>query len=189
MQSFRFSLERVLSWRRTEREREEAQLATLLAERHRLESLRQQILGAWERAGRELVAAGRVDGGELAALAGYRTRLEKERISNERDRAASTERIEAQRARVTAAHRRFRLLEKLRGRRLEEWQSAWNREMESFASEAFLARWRKPTETRADARGENPARASSAGKLMLPSDSDDQRLQERTDARGRAYRG
>ena len=188
MQSFRFSLERVLSWRRTEREREEAQLATLLAERHRLESLRQQILGAWERAGRELVAAGRVDGGELAALAGYRTRLEKERISNERDRAASAERIDAQRAQVTAAHRRFRLLEKLRGRRLEEWHSAWNREMESFASEAFLARWRHRAGN-AGARGENPARASSAEALMLPSDSADQRLQERTDARGRAYRG
>jgi len=41
------------------------------------------------------------------------------------------------------AQRRARLLEKLRGRRLEEWRMAGDREMENFAGEAFLARWRK----------------------------------------------
>jgi flagellar export protein FliJ len=153
LKNFRFSLERVLSWRRTELEREEASLAPLLAERSRLETAGQRILADLARAGRELVAAGPVDGSDLSALAGYRARLEKERTANERDRAGSTESIALQRARVTEAHRRFRLLEKLRGRRLEEWRAGWNREMESLASEAFLARWHGRARKRPDACG------------------------------------
>jgi hypothetical protein len=51
------------------------------------------------------------------------------------------EQIAARQARIVEARRRARLLEKLRGRRLEEWRIAGEREMENFAAEAFLARW------------------------------------------------
>jgi flagellar export protein FliJ len=163
MRSFRFSLERVLSWRGTELEREEAQLAARLAERNRLDTVRIQILAARERAGRELVTAGRVDGSDLAALAGYRASLDKDRAANEQHRTESAKGIEAQRERVTAAHRRFRLLEKLKARRLQEWHSAWNREMENFASEAFLSRWRNRIETGPGARTKIRHRLSPSG--------------------------
>ncbi len=141
MQNFRFALERVLIWRRSAFAAEEARLGPLVAEQKRLDTARQEILAGWERAGRELLAGGRIDGSDLAALSGYRARLERDRTANERERAEARERMVLQRERIIEAHRRFRLLEKLRSRRMEEWRVASNREMENFASEAFLARW------------------------------------------------
>jgi len=39
------------------------------------------------------------------------------------------------------ARRRFRLLEKLKERRLAEWQKVQERELDQIASESFLAKW------------------------------------------------
>jgi len=142
MQSFEFRLERILSWRRKEFEAEEARLGLLVAEQKRLEAAGREILAAWDRAGTELLARGRVDGGDLAALGGFRVRLERDLEANARQRQEAAERLAGQQARVMEAHRRVRLLEKLRHRKLEEWRIAWNRELENFAGESFLARWR-----------------------------------------------
>jgi len=142
MQSFRFPLERILSWRRNEFEAEEAKLGQLVAEQKRLEEARREMLAARDRAGSQLLAAGSLDGGDLAALGGFRARLERDLEANARRRQEAGERLAAQQARVIAAHRRVRLLEKLRQRQLDEWRTGWNRETENFAGEAFLARWR-----------------------------------------------
>jgi flagellar export protein FliJ len=141
MRSFRFPLESALKWRGAQLLAEEARLMPLVAERTRLDALRDEITAARERAQRELFAGGPVDGGELAALAGYRARLEKERTAVERQSAQCRENMAAQRARVVEAHRRLRLMEKLRERRLKEWRTAAERETEALASEAFLAQW------------------------------------------------
>jgi len=142
MRSFQFSLERVLSWRRTELRAEEARLAPLVAERHRLETAHLEIVRAHGRAREDLLSAGTVDGAELGALAHYRARLEKQKTVMEQKALQCGEQIAAQQTRIVEAQRRARLLEKLRGRRLEEWRIAGEREMENFAGEAFLARWR-----------------------------------------------
>jgi hypothetical protein len=39
------------------------------------------------------------------------------------------------------ARRRFRLLERLKERRHEDWRLARDRELEELASESYLARW------------------------------------------------
>jgi hypothetical protein len=143
MQSFRFSLEKVLSWRRTELQAEEARLAGLFAERSRLDAARAGVRFARDSAGKRLLEAGGIDGIELASLSGYRHRLENELIALDRQRAQSGEAILKQRARVVEFHRRVRLLEKLKDRRLGEWRLAWQRETDSLASEAFLARWHR----------------------------------------------
>jgi len=142
MQSFQFRLEQILRWRRKEFEAEEARLGPLLAEQKRLEAARREILAARDRAGRELMATRRVDGSDLAALGSFRVRLERDLEANARERREAAERLAGQQARVMEAHRRVRLLEKLRHRKLEEWRVTWNRELENFAGEAFLARWR-----------------------------------------------
>lgn len=141
MQNFRFPLDRVLSWRQKQLEGEQARLVLLVAEQERLEATRLAILAAWEWAGRQMLAAGSMDGSDIAALGGYRARLEREREANERQQKDARERIVGQRMRVVEACRRVRLLEKLRLRKLDEWRVAWNREIENFAGEAFLARW------------------------------------------------
>jgi hypothetical protein len=39
------------------------------------------------------------------------------------------------------ARRRFRLLERLKDRRMAEWKQAGDREIEEVAAESYLARW------------------------------------------------
>jgi flagellar export protein FliJ len=146
MKNFTFRLERVLGWRRAAFTVEEARLGPLLAEEARLQTAREARLAAHERAGRDILVGGAVDGSELAALGGYRARLERELASLGRESAAARERVSTQRVRMVEAHQRVRLLEKLRSRRLEEWHVAAGREIESFASEAFLARWGRSLE-------------------------------------------
>ena len=142
MRSFKFSLERVLGWRRLELRTEEARLAPLLAESCRLSAAHLEILSANERAQRDLLSSGPVDGAQLEALAHYRARLEKHKTLVEQKAQQCREQIVAQQVRIVESQRRTRLLEKLRGRRLEEWRIAGEREMENLAGEAFLARWR-----------------------------------------------
>ena len=144
MQNFRFSLDKVLSWRQTELQAEEARLAALFAERSRLDAARAQIRTARETAGSRMLQAGTIDGMDLASLSGFLRRLDNELIALDRQRAQSAEVILKQRARVVEFHRRVRLLEKLKDRRLGEWRLAWQRETDSLASEAFLARWHRP---------------------------------------------
>ena len=143
MQNFRFSLEKILSWRRTELQAEEARLAALFAERSRLDGAREQIRAARDSASSRLIEAGTIDGADLASLSGFLRRMENELIALDRQRAQSGEAILKQRVRVVEFHRRVRLLEKLKDRRLGEWRLAWQRETDSLASEAFLARWHR----------------------------------------------
>jgi flagellar biosynthesis chaperone FliJ len=144
MQKFQFSLERVRSWRRTELQAEEARLAPLVAERQRLEAAQREIALARRQADRDLLEANSVQGCELEALARFRVRLENQKSAVEGELAAWRDRMARQSARILEAHRRLRLLDKLRERRLGEWRAGWDREIETLASEAFLARWRTP---------------------------------------------
>jgi flagellar export protein FliJ len=142
MQTFQFRLERILSWRRKEFEAEKARLGPLMAAQKRLDTVQREIAAAWDRAGRELLAGGPVCGTDLAALGGFRARLARDLEANARQRQQGAEKMAIQQGRVIEADRRVRLLEKLRHRRLDEWRAAWDRELENFAVEAFLARWR-----------------------------------------------
>jgi flagellar export protein FliJ len=144
MQTFQFRLERILSWRRKEFEAEKVRLGPLMAAQKQLEAVQREIAAAWDRAGRELLSGGPVYGTDLVALGGFRARLERDLEANARQRQEGAEKIAVQQGRVIEADRRVRLLEKLRHRRLDEWRAAWDRELENFAGEAFLARWRAP---------------------------------------------
>jgi len=144
MQKFHFSLEKILGWRRTELQAAEAGLAPLVAEWRGLEAARHEIAMGRAQADRDLLQGASVDGSELEALARYRLRIENQKSAIERDLADCRERTARQNALIIEAHRRLRLLEKLKARRLAEWHVQWEREMETFASEAFLARWKPP---------------------------------------------
>ncbi len=105
MRGFQFSLERVLSWRRTELRSEEARLGPLVAERGRLEAARAEIVRAHVHAREELLASGPVNGAELEALAHYRAHLEKQKLAVEEKARQCRERIAAQQARIIEAQR------------------------------------------------------------------------------------
>jgi broad specificity phosphatase PhoE len=84
-----------------------------------------------------------VEACDLAALESYRLHVARQKERLRKERADCQERIAAERAQVLKAERDVRLLEKLREKRLGEWQAAADREMEALASELFLAKWRR----------------------------------------------
>ena len=57
------------------------------------------------------------------------------------DPTDGAERMAAGRSAMLEARRRFRLLERLKQRRLEDWRLAGDKELEELASESYLARW------------------------------------------------
>jgi len=145
MTAFRFPLQKALEWRQTQLELAEA-------------CLRQQsaALAQWDRARAEMEAAGiraevevrdwsPVAGRDLAALGAFRLRVRRREKEIDAQRLACRQELAVREAAMLEARRRCRLLERLKERRLAEWQSASNRELEALASESFLARWTRRT--------------------------------------------
>jgi hypothetical protein len=82
-----------------------------------------------------------VSGRDLSALAGYRRYVQAHGRKLETQRAEAQKQLEAQQNAMLEARRRCRLLERLKERRLSEWQFACDRELDQLASESFLALW------------------------------------------------
>jgi flagellar export protein FliJ len=141
MTTFAFRLERVLRWRQAKLDLEQFALSRLLAESARWDALLAKLENAGAEAVTQVLSAGPVRGGDLGALAGYQQRLGRQR-QHALDRRRECERkMEQQRARLLAARREYRLLERLRQVRRAEWETAVNREFEALAAETYLARW------------------------------------------------
>ena len=148
MKIFTFRLESVLRWRRAQLEAEEFALSQLAVERSGWDGVIEKIETALVQSRSGVLSSAKISGGDLAALSGYLTRMERERqVSFERRRGCD-KKIEVQRTRLLAARREFRLLEKLRQLRREEWEAAVNREFEALSAESFLARFPQRTVNR-----------------------------------------
>src|SRR5262245_9081993 len=133
MKAFRFRLDRVLDWRRTELEMEETRLKQLRAASVALDREKAALESSRETAGRDLLERASVYGADLQLLSGFNlavkrqcTRLDEKR--READTAAA-----AQQQKLLEARRRLRLLENLRERRLAEWTYQTERQMEADA--------------------------------------------------------
>lgn len=141
MQKFRFPLARVLEYRQLESAREKEKLSVLAAERagivQKLEQVfeeRRRSLGAPATAGAELLVA------ELASRRQYAGFLDRVEAHVRNEIARVDEAIAAQRLVLVEAERRCSLLEKLRDKRLAEWQSAVDHELEELAADAHRAK-------------------------------------------------
>jgi hypothetical protein len=141
MNSFRFPLQKALDWRRTQLELEEARYKQQSAELAALDRLRADIEASGIRVEVEVRAWDKLGGSDLAALDHFRLRLKKERVRIADQRIAAARKVTEQQEKMMEARRRCRLLERLRDRRLTEWQSANDKELESLATESYLARW------------------------------------------------
>jgi len=140
MIAFRFRLEKVLAWRRRQLEVAEIDFKREAA-----------ALAEIERASAELEASGirtevevrqwtPLTGRELAALSGFRVHLERRAKELAARRVEQAARLAERERALLEARRRCRLLERLRERRLAEWQAASAAELEQAASESHLAR-------------------------------------------------
>jgi hypothetical protein len=166
MKTFTFRLESVLRWRRAQLEAEEFALSQLAVERAGWDGVIEKIETALVQSRAGVLSSANLSGGDLAALAGYLKRMERERqVSFERRRECD-KKIEQQRARLLAARREFRLLEKLRQLRRDEWEATVNREFEALSAESYLARFAQRTVNRREpsqaphAKGTEPGRRS-----------------------------
>jgi hypothetical protein len=139
MTPFRFRLARVLSWYSKQCDLEEGRLhvcsAGVLetaAEITRLQHARAALES-------EMVRSISPNAAELVAMELYRERTKRDEIRLQEEFQKRQRALEAQRAVLEAARRRFRLLEKLRERRLSEYVVAADQELEELAADAFRA--------------------------------------------------
>jgi flagellar export protein FliJ len=137
---FQFRLQPVLDLRAAQLDTEEMRLRQLLELRARLDRAIADT-EAVRQAEEEKVRGGPVMGAELWALAAWREAARETAARLAAERRKQDGEIAAQRERIAAARRRCRLLERLRERRLTEWDAENQRRLEEFAAEAYLARW------------------------------------------------
>lgn len=141
MKDFRFRLQKVLEWRRTELDLEQARLEQQIQELRKLDSERADIEAAGIRSEFEVRAWRPLTGSDLTALAAFRRHLIGKERHIEARREAARRNLESRKTAVIEARRRCELLERLKQRRQEEWQAASDREMEQVAAESYLARF------------------------------------------------
>ncbi len=145
MRRFVFPLERVLEWRRARAEIERLALERLLGDWRRLREAAAELEAALARSRRalsEAAAAGQaIESGTLAALEEFAAGAKSHQRALRLRQSELGRQVEAQRERLAAARRDFRLIEKLRERARAAWERDGARELEKLASELHLARW------------------------------------------------
>jgi flagellar export protein FliJ len=141
MNAFRFPLERVLGWRRTELEVEEHKFQQLLAAVAAVDREMADLAATRVQAETTVREWSPLSGSDLAALGSFRLYALKKNTELAARRVVCAKRVADGRNAMLEARRRFRLLERLRERRYEEWRLAGDKELEDLASESYLARW------------------------------------------------
>ena len=141
MTSFRFPLQKVLDWRRTQLELEEISFKQQLMAVADLDRTRAELEAAGMKAETQVRGWGSLAGGDLAALGRFRLDLKQKDSEIAARRVECQRSLETQQRTMLEARRGCRLLERLKDRRLAEWTSARDHELEELASESFLARW------------------------------------------------
>jgi hypothetical protein len=141
MNNFRFHLQKVLEWRQTQLELEEAKFKQQLAAVAELDRARAALEAAGIRAEVQVREWRPVAGRDVTALGGYRLHVMAREQEIAGQRANRQTALDTQEGVMLEARRCCRLLERLKERRREEWQAAGNRELEELASECFLAGW------------------------------------------------
>ncbi|HWR51708.1 MAG TPA: hypothetical protein VN428_11410 [Bryobacteraceae bacterium] len=148
MKRFQFRLQTALDWRSRRKEIEQARLQVLLEELGGTEAALRRISEGAVDAQNETYSAGQIAPGALTALERHRAHLQRERARVLERRVDCEKNVAAQRERLIEAERAVRLLEKLKERRLTEWNVEANKELESLTAESFMARWSRSTRSR-----------------------------------------
>jgi hypothetical protein len=141
MQRFQFPLQRILDWRRTQLEIEEGKFRQRGEALAAVDRARAELEAQVVHTEREVRRWDSVGGADLRALDEYRKYVRAEEARLAADRAERARAVAAQQAAMLEARRRFRLLERLKDRRLAEWKTACDRELDEIAAESYLAQW------------------------------------------------
>ena len=139
MAPFRFRLARVLDWYEKQCALEVSRLHVCSAAVAEVATQIVRIREALSAMESELVQAASASALDLVAMDFYRQSTKRQELSLGAELKKRRHALEAQRAILEAARRRFRLLEKLRERRLSEHTYAEDQELEELAADAFRA--------------------------------------------------
>lgn len=143
MPSFRFPLDKVLEWRRTQLEIEEIKFKRETAALAEIDRRRAECEASGIKAELQVRAWTQVTGRDLEALGRFRLRVKEQEAELALHRAAQAQKVHAQQAAMLEARRRCRLLERLKEQRADEWRAEENRALETAASETYLAQWNR----------------------------------------------
>jgi hypothetical protein len=141
MTSFRFPLQKVLDWRQSQLELEEMRFKQQIAALADLDRTRAELEATGIKAEIQVRGWSALAGCDLAALGSFRLDVKQKENQIASRRVECQKTFEAQQRTMLEARRRCRLLERLKDRRLADWTSARDHELEELASESFLAKW------------------------------------------------
>jgi hypothetical protein len=144
MKRFQFPLQRVFEWRSLQMRSAEEKLARLQEQQAGLVHRENSLRAAEVKAAMGLLKLPTMDGSDLQSLAAFQLRMRSQRAELHAARARCQAEIVQQRTRVLIARRDFRVLEKLKEKRLQSWIYLTDREIENTAADAYLARWARP---------------------------------------------
>jgi hypothetical protein len=141
MTAFRFRLQKVLDWRHTQLELEEARYRQQAAALAEIDRVRAELAAEAIHTETAVRSWNPVTERDLAALGEFRLNVRARDAELTARRAECEKQLALRQAAMLEARRRYRLLERLKERGLEAWTAERDRELEQLASEAFLARW------------------------------------------------
>ena len=146
MKAFQFPLAKALDWRRIQLELEEARYKQQIASLAGLDQQRAEVEASGIRAEIQVREWSAIAAGDLSALGNFRLYIKSQESEIARRRFEAAQKLAEQQKLMLEARRRWRLLDRLKDRRLAEWTTGRDREVEQIAAESYLARWhrRKP---------------------------------------------
>ena len=140
MKAFEFPLQRILEYRRQQAGVEQTRLEALLRDAR---EVGEQIasLASQKTQVRDEIRGGNLTAGhELAAVSRFEDFLGRNILQLQKRKTEIEVLSQKQRQAVLEAQRKVKLLERLRDRRMQDWTSACDRELEEVAAESHLAR-------------------------------------------------
>jgi hypothetical protein len=143
MARFHFPLEKVLRWRLVQLAAEEAKQKKLLQEQVKLQTLGAELGVEKSKLSSSLATLSDLRGEDLRAMTAYSLRLKRLAETIAEQTARCERNLAVQRKKYRDAQQRCRLLEELKARRVAEWRQEQSRELETLASESYLANWNR----------------------------------------------
>jgi hypothetical protein len=141
MTTFQFPLQRALDWRGTQLQLAEARVEQQLAALAAIDQANAELESMGQRTEVEVRQFAGLAGGDLSALGSFRLATKVRAKDLAAKRAECQKELAARQAVMLESRRRCRLLERLKERRLTEWKSAADKELDELASDSYLAQW------------------------------------------------
>lgn len=141
MKRFRYSLESLMRLKQARLDDELSKLEQISAGIAEVDRHRAELDQMNRDAARAAAGANALEGWQLSCLHQFRrfARQEDRRLEGMRDQLA--DQLEDQRLKVVEAHKKVRILEVLKEKRLEDWRIELDREQEQAISDVVVARW------------------------------------------------